>query len=91
MADVAKRIFFSGRVQGIGFRFTSQTIACRYALCGFVRNLPDGRVELLLQGDEEDVENCISDIRESFSSNIRNMQIENEELSQQYDDFRISL
>jgi len=49
MADTAKHIVFSGRVQGVGFRFTCHQIARRYELTGFVKNLPDGSVELLIQ------------------------------------------
>ncbi len=46
-----RRILFSGRVQGVGFRFRTQEIARRYPeIAGFVRNLPDGRVELVIEG-----------------------------------------
>ena len=43
---------FSGTVQGVGFRFTVQRIARRFDVTGFVRNLPDGRVELQAEGKE---------------------------------------
>ena len=45
--------FFSGTVQGVGFRYTAERLARRYPLTGYVRNLPDGRVELLAEGEEE--------------------------------------
>jgi acylphosphatase len=41
----AKQVFYSGRVQGVGFRYTVKQIASGYEITGFVRNLPDGRVE----------------------------------------------
>ena len=53
---IAKRIIFIGRVQGVGFRFTAHSIARRCQLTGFVRNLPDGSVEMFAQGQAEDIE-----------------------------------
>jgi acylphosphatase len=50
---VARRYLVSGRVQGVGFRYFAQDVANREGLSGQVRNLPDGRVEVLAEGDEE--------------------------------------
>ena len=47
----ARRFLVSGRVQGVGFRYFTQDIARREGLTGFVRNLPDGRVEAVAEGD----------------------------------------
>jgi acylphosphatase len=52
---VAKRFFISGRVQGVGFRFFAQEYAAIEGVHGYVRNLPDGRVEVLIEGDDESV------------------------------------
>ena len=52
---VAKRFFVSGRVQGVGFRYYVQDHAAVEGVHGYVRNLPDGRVEALIEGDEESV------------------------------------
>jgi len=49
---VARRFVVSGRVQGVGFRYFIQDVARREGLTGFVRNLPDGRVEAVAEGDE---------------------------------------
>jgi acylphosphatase len=43
-------IFYSGRVQGVGFRYTVKTVAAGFEVAGVVRNLPDGRVELVAEG-----------------------------------------
>ena len=59
MEQSAKHIIFSGRVQGVGFRFTVLNIANRYMLKGIVRNLPDGTVEMIAQGSVEDIDSCI--------------------------------
>ncbi len=48
-----RRVFYSGRVQGVGFRFISQGLARDFQVSGSVRNLADGRVELLAQGNTE--------------------------------------
>jgi acylphosphatase len=50
---VARRFLVSGRVQGVGFRYFAQDIARRHGLTGVVRNLPDGRVEAVAEGDED--------------------------------------
>jgi acylphosphatase len=49
-------IFYSGHVQGVGFRFTVRTVAAGYEVSGVVRNLPDGRVELVAEGDRNELE-----------------------------------
>ena len=46
------QVFFSGRVQGVGFRYTTEHVARGFEVTGFVRNLPDGRVEILAEGEE---------------------------------------
>jgi len=46
-------IFYSGRVQGVGFRYTVKTVAAGFEISGIVRNLPDGRVELVAEGSRE--------------------------------------
>ena len=47
---IAKHIIFRGRVQGVGFRYTVRSIGARFAVTGFVKNLPDGRVQLVAEG-----------------------------------------
>ena len=50
------KIFYSGHVQGIGFRYTAKTVATGFEVNGTVRNLPDGRVELIAEGSREELE-----------------------------------
>jgi acylphosphatase len=52
---VARRFLISGRVQGVGFRWFAQDTALREGAAGWVRNLPDGRVEALVEGEPETV------------------------------------
>jgi acylphosphatase len=58
-------IFYSGRVQGVGFRYTTKNVALGYELSGAVRNLPDGRVELTAEGEKDELEAFRLAIRES--------------------------
>ena len=50
------QIYYSGRVQGVGFRYTAKTVAAGFEVTGTVRNLPDGRVELIAEGDRAELE-----------------------------------
>lgn len=59
------RALFSGRVQGVGFRFTVCRIAERFSVTGFVRNLDNGDVELVAEGAERELSDFIYDIRNS--------------------------
>ena len=58
-------IFYSGRVQGVGFRYTTKNVAMGYEVTGTVRNLPDGRVELVAEGLKDELEAFQQGIRES--------------------------
>ena len=90
MADIAKHIIFSGRVQGVGFRYTARQIAARYGLTGFVRNLSDGTVEMFAQGRANDLAHCLRDIGESFAGYVRNTKIEDASPNTGYDEFSIA-
>jgi len=50
------QIFYSGRVQGVGFRYAAKTTAAGFEITGFVRNLIDGRVELVAEGRKTELE-----------------------------------
>jgi acylphosphatase len=57
--------FYEGRVQGVGFRYCVRQLACGYEVTGWVKNLPDGRVELQACGEAEELEQFLTSIRES--------------------------
>jgi acylphosphatase len=61
----ARQVFYEGRVQGVGFRFTCKQIARGFEIVGWVRNLEDGRVELQCSGEREEVEGFLEAIVES--------------------------
>ena len=87
---IAKHIIFTGRVQGVGFRFTALNVANRYQLTGLVRNLPDGTVEVVAQGNSDDIDDCIRDIEKSFDGYIRETKVEDVPFNPQYKDFKIT-
>jgi acylphosphatase len=58
-------VFFIGKVQGVGFRYTTKTVATGYEITGVVKNLPDGRVELVAEGDKNELEDFLQGIRDS--------------------------
>jgi len=60
-----KHVFYEGRVQGVGFRYTTRRIAREYEVAGWVRNLPDGRVELLVAGEPKEVAGFLEGIARS--------------------------
>jgi acylphosphatase len=60
---VARRYLVSGRVQGVGFRFFAHESAAAEGVSGWVANLPDGRVEIWIEGDDESVERVERKIR----------------------------
>ena len=69
-----RQVFYEGRVQGVGFRFTVKQVACGYDVVGWVRNLDDGRVELQCSGEEHEVEAFLEGIAESeLKSHIKSV------------------
>jgi acylphosphatase len=73
---IARRVYFEGKVQGVGFRATVKRIAKGFDVAGWVCNLPDGRVELFCQGEEEELEPFLDDISESeLKSHIKRTEV----------------
>ena len=66
-----RRVYFSGEVQGVGFRMTTRRLASGFPITGFVRNLSDGRVELLVEGEAPMLIHLIGSIQREFGSSIR--------------------
>jgi acylphosphatase len=59
------QVFYSGRVQGVGFRFTVKQVAHGFEVTGIVRNLADGRVELIAEGERGELEQFLKGIQDS--------------------------
>ena len=63
--DVGRKVIVRGVVQGVGFRYTCKQVARGFEIVGWVRNLPDGRVELQCSGERNEVEDFLEAIIES--------------------------
>lgn len=87
---MAKVVYYTGDVQGVGFRATAASLARRHpAVRGWVRNLPDGRVELLADGPAEAVEAFLADVRDRMAGYIESETATDREPAAGLDDFRV--
>ena len=68
-------MLFRSRVQGVGFRFRTQEIAERFAVQGFVENLDDGRVHLVVEGETEETQRFLDAVQQALRANIRQMHV----------------
>jgi acylphosphatase len=84
-----KHIIFIGHVQGVGFRYNARAIARGFNLTGFVRNVPDGSVEMLAQGAPEDITICIEEIEQYFGGHIRRKEVQDVPYDPRYSAFEI--
>ena len=76
MSLVRVHVHYSGRVQGVGFRYTVKSLVPGYDVLGIIRNLPDGRVELVAEGERAELEAFLQAIRDSGRRrNIRDEEI----------------
>lgn len=76
----ARHVFYEGKVQGVGFRYSVKEVASGYDVVGWVRNLPDGRVEMLARGEETELDEFLQGIRDSaVGRHIRRQEVFNEE------------
>ncbi len=76
---IARRVIFEGRVQGVGFRYTTKDIAKGFDVCGTVKNLPEGTVEMEVMGEREEVEAFLKEIAEesAMAHHIKGMHVKN--------------
>jgi len=88
----AKRlhVIWTGRVQGVGFRYTAESVALELGLVGWVRNLPDGRVEAVSEGSEEALKTFLERIaRGSMQLHIRQTIVDWSEPTGEFEQFQI--
>jgi acylphosphatase len=88
---VARRLVISGRVQGVGFRWFARDAAQREGVTGWVRNLPDGRVEAYVEGDAEAVERVERSLRRGpGSAHVKDVFVDEDIPGGTYKDFSIT-
>lgn len=82
-------IYYSGRVQGVGFRFTVERLAGELDIAGWVKNLDDGRVEIVAEAEEKDLQEFLAKIKQHLSRYIKEVDIEWLKASGEFKDFAI--
>jgi acylphosphatase len=88
--SIARKFIISGEVQGVGYRYFAQRAAARHQVVGYVRNLPDGRVEALVEGERASVEAFRQDLATGPSwASVANVEEINLEPSGTYSSFLI--
>lgn len=69
-----REVYYAGSVQGVGFRYTVRALAVGFRVTGFVRNLPDGRVHLVVEGVADEVDAFLDAIKAEMASYIAKVQ-----------------
>ena len=90
--DMLKRVhvYYSGRVQGVGFRMTAEETARQFGVVGWVKNLRDGRVEVLAEGEEATLKQFLDAIRQGPMKNfIRDIDLSWDDAVNTFDEFDI--
>ena len=87
---IRRTVLFTGHVQGVGFRYTTCRIADRHTVTGYVRNLPDGRVEAVIEGTTSDVDRFVRDVSDEMASFIRKAGSQDSPATGEFNGFRIA-
>ncbi len=87
---ICKRVHYRGMVQGVGFRMTTLRMAERFAVSGYVKNLNDGRVEVVVCGETQEVERFLGAVAARLADYIQ-AQDHRDEMPQSFDNFEIRM
>ncbi|MEX2188172.1 MAG: acylphosphatase [Pirellulales bacterium] len=82
-------VHYAGRVQGVGFRYCARQTADGFAVSGFVRNLPDGRVHLVVEGESAVLEAFLAELAARMGRNIRHTEDQAEAPTGEFSAFEI--
>ncbi len=86
---IRRHIRFQGRVQGVGFRYTAQKIAARRSLSGYVENLSDGTVRLVVEGEAAEVDIFLHELNEGMGRYIEQQITEEQPATGEFKDFSV--
>jgi acylphosphatase len=89
VGTICRRVVYFGRVQGVGFRWTTHRIARSLRVDGYVRNCADGTVELLVQGPLDQVEAALDEVAAVMSGNIERAEVTEESVQADLSGFSI--
>ncbi len=83
-------VYYIGRVQGVGFRYTVEAVSTKFAVTGLVRNLRDGRVELVAEGAAEELARFRSAVRQAMHRNIDDIESSESPATGEFSTFSIA-
>ena len=89
-AHIRRTVYFSGTVQGVNFRYTTWSTASRFRVTGYVRNLSDGRVELVAEGAPDEIDRFQRAIADAMHGYIHNSEASDSPASGEYISFSIA-
>ncbi len=84
---IQAHVYFSGIVQGVGFRYTTERFASNLGLVGWAKNLSDGRVEMMAQGSQNKVEELIKQLELHFSGSIQHTDVSYTSVVEKFNNF----
>jgi acylphosphatase len=84
-----RTVYYTGRVQGVGFRYQTRSLANQFDVSGFVQNLDDGRVLLVVEGSKDEIDRFLGRISESMGRHIRNAISSTSPATGEFTEFRI--
>ena len=84
-----REVWYRGHVQGVGFRYRCQEIASRFQIAGYVRNLTDGRVHLVAEGEPAELDRFLADVAAALEVHIRQADITRSSPSGEFVEFVI--
>jgi len=87
---IRRTVYFSGDVQGVGFRYTTRFVASRFDVSGFVRNLHDGRVELVAEGSPGELDRLQHAVCEAMGRHITALDASDAPATGEFDSFRVA-
>ena len=89
VTEQQRRVIYTGTVQGVGFRYSTVRLARGFDVTGFVRNLPDGRVELVAEGVPSELDAFLRELADDLGSYIVNTEQESAPAAHQFEGFGV--
>jgi acylphosphatase len=84
-----RTVYYSGRVQGVGFRYTARSAAQQFEITGFVRNLDDGRVQIVVEGRADEIDGFLKRLRDEMGQYIQDVDVSTSVASGEFERFEI--
>ena len=82
-------VYYSGRVQGVGFRYSVCRLSGRFKVNGFVRNLTDGRVQVIAEGQADELDEFLRTIEGEMAGYIKTRELDQQEPTGEFSDFAL--